>query len=52
MSLKFCKGLNPAPNSEMLAKQKYYPQKPAGEARRCLVLDLDETLIHCVTTAG
>ena len=49
-SLKFCKTLPPVSDSDVLSKQKHYPRR--GDHKRVLVLDLDETLIHCVTAAG
>jgi hypothetical protein len=51
-SLKFCKGLVPATTAELAPKQKHYAQKSSNKHSKCLVLDLDETLIHCVTAVG
>lgn len=51
-SLKFCKSLMPCTSSELALKQRHYPVKSIGLNKRSLVLDLDETLIHCVTAAG
>jgi hypothetical protein len=51
-SLKFCKGLVPATSAELAAKHRQYPIKPQHRHSKCLILDLDETLIHCVTAVG
>lgn len=51
-SLKFCKSLMPCSSSELALKQRHYPVKSVGHNKRTLVLDLDETLIHCVTAVG
>lgn len=42
----------PCTSSELALKQRHYPVKSIGLNKRSLVLDLDETLIHCVTAAG
>ena len=49
-SLKFCKGLKAASQADLQAKMKLCPQK--DRSKKTLVLDLDETLIHCVTAPG
>lgn len=50
VSLKFCRGLTGFSDAEIATRAKMYPPKHGH--KRVLVLDLDETLIHCVTAAG
>lgn len=51
-SLKFCKGLVPATSAELSTKIRHYQSKVPNKHSKSLILDLDETLIHCVTAAG
>jgi len=51
-SLKYCKTLPTLVSADLASKQRFYPPARSSHPKRCLVLDLDETLVHCVTVAG
>lgn len=46
-ALRFVKNLPPPNLDQLRVKRKYLPKRPGYENFKTLVLDLDETLVHC-----
>lgn len=47
MALKFAKGLHPVDSSHLASKTVHLRRRPMFENAKTIILDLDETLVHC-----
>ena len=52
ISLQFCKNLKPPAKRDLIIRKTNLTRKDKDKGKKSLVLDLDETLIHCNTNGG